>query len=75
MDVEGYEAVLVPALLREFSSTHSFLPVLIHYESAVLKRADARDGTHRLDDVQRLLRETGYTVLEGRQDDLAMWLE
>ena len=71
MDVEGYEAVLVPAMLEEFRNN---LPVLIHYENKLLKRWDARDGTDTLPRMRRLLTDTGYTVLEGRQDDLAMRL-
>jgi hypothetical protein len=75
VDVEGYEELLLPAVMREADRRGIRLPPVIHYESKIVKYWDRRDNTSRLPTIRDALRERGYHIQEDLEDDLAVWID
>jgi hypothetical protein len=74
VDVEGYEELLLPAVMREADSRGVQLPPVIHYESKIVKYWDRRDKSSRLSTIRNALRGRGYYIHEDLEDDLAIWV-
>lgn len=85
IDTEGYEAILLPNLIQEFETTSEHkrdkdnlnnvyfeLPPVVHYESKILRKWLRRGKNNALQTIHDMLKERGYIIFEGGEDDLAI---
>lgn len=71
IDVEGYEATILPSLLNEMPDDN--LPIVIHFEHKVLRHLDSLDrGGYRAKEITTLLRQKNYLLYDQGQDMLAL---
>jgi hypothetical protein len=72
VDVESYEAVLIPAFLK--STPASSLPPVLHFEHKVIGHKDKKRNTNGIDELLGVVKRHGYTLYNQGEDMLAVLL-
>jgi len=71
IDVEGYEAVIIPNMLKDTAKDD--LPPIIHFEHKVMYEKDRLNGTTtRMNDTFAILENAGYKLYDQGEDTLAL---
>lgn len=74
IDIEGYEAILIPNFLKD--KARDDLPPIIHFEHKVMAHLDKKNGTTtRRMDTDKELERYGYSLFDQGEDTLALLLE